>query len=734
MSSFDTFNRPWVPLEKDGQTQLVSLRHALEFAHDFDGISASLAPVEIEGLLRFLTSVAAVALRSTNGDTAFADEAVRERRIPTAAIDAFATTYPDRFDLADPDRPFLQEWHATVAADEKSANRVAQLHVHVPGASSSTWCLRNETRPATDPAVLTLLLVTLWFHGKPSNSGWPASVYAGKAISGAPSGGAWDTSFHLAGTTLAETLLLNVLDDWVVSDPTLPAWLDQQAVPTLPVLVGYPTCLWRTTWTPNRPLIIWEHGVPTRYVLGLTKQPIPQVAGQTAQEAAKGMHTDDYAHVWYDDAKEGKDPEIKQVYAPERFLSTEGALYWYTKGYDKPMRGWGSNRTLPKCDAIAVCFHNERGDTYGNRSWSEWVSVPVGLMTVTGPPIPPSWLSSPTPTPSNSSSGDLSPLPPTTATRSPRSSRKSAEPSSPPSTQWSWASSPRGATEPHPTPKPPAKPSPRSPSPYCTTTRRHSPPPQRPSASRKPAPTSPEPSETNSPRSSPAPQHLPIPRPPRRSRKPPQPPCFPSEQKAANVTSIDIAPADTPTPAPDWRGLIAEVLARRDSTHSGGYRSAMAAARIPATEVNALAYTERFLSALNRDQKIGARRAAGICAATSGAHQPRPDETGKHPYLPIGQSLRNLYIAVNGTNPASLDGKGNVVHNALLAQVNSLPMLDVELAAATFGLLIDRCAAKHINVNYFDLARTLIHWGNGITLQSRDTRSAVLTAFYTPSR
>lgn len=200
------------------------------------------------------------------------------------------------------------------------------------------------------------------------------------------------------------------------------------------------------------------------------------------------------------------------------------------------------------------------------------------------------------------------------------------------------------------------------------------------------------------------------------------------------TTASETAEAETAPSAPTWRHLIGEVLARRESPRGGGYLAAMRAAAIPATEVNALGYTERYLSTLRTDQRTGARRAAGICATAVGARQPQRGENGSRTYRPIGASLRDLYVKVNGSAPSSLDSSGNQVNNAMLMQINSLPMLDLETAAATFGLLIDRCSAHHISVDYYDLAYTLINWGNGISPASQQTRAKVLTGFYTNHR
>lgn len=194
------------------------------------------------------------------------------------------------------------------------------------------------------------------------------------------------------------------------------------------------------------------------------------------------------------------------------------------------------------------------------------------------------------------------------------------------------------------------------------------------------------------------------------------------------TTPIKVGVVDR-KPEPDYRRLISEVISRRNDPRSNAWTSAVRTALTSATEMNALGYTERYLADLSPRQRTGGRRAAAICASNAGA----PPASGDF-YLPIGRSLRNLYKALNGADPSILDSGGHVSNNAMLMQVNSLPLLDVEQAANVFGLLIGRCADKGIAVNYYDLAATLIFWGTGATPQSQRTRSAVLTAFYTPTR
>lgn len=165
--------------------------------------------------------------------------------------------------------------------------------------------------------------------------------------------------------------------------------------------------------------------------------------------------------------------------------------------------------------------------------------------------------------------------------------------------------------------------------------------------------------------------------------------------------------------------LIATLLAKRDNPQHAGYRNAVRAAISPASEHFAYAYTERYLpNWMDADAKTGARRAAAICAS-AGATQYDAKYRG------LGHSLRDLTKSATGSYP----GDSNASH-AIVAQISSLPMLDVENAATVIGLLVKRCAGAGITVNHYSLMRTLSTWGDGITDQSLATRSKLIADFY----
>ena len=170
---------------------------------------------------------------------------------------------------------------------------------------------------------------------------------------------------------------------------------------------------------------------------------------------------------------------------------------------------------------------------------------------------------------------------------------------------------------------------------------------------------------------------------------------------------------------PGWAALIGAVLARRGDRTSGAYLSAVRAGISPATEMQARQFTQRHLGELSPRAAAGARRAAAICASSTGA----PAVSRK----PLGESLLDLHLRENNNKPPSVEEP-----NSIISAVGALPLLDLESAAQSIAQLVGRCAQHSIGVDFVDLARTLTFWGEGITPQSQETRARIVSAFYTP--
>ena len=405
----------WVPVLKDGREECVSLRVALADAHEYSGFGPSLLPIERESLIRFFSSLTGVILRFTSPDhvKSLAKQNKPNRIIPSEAVNRFFDAYGQFFNLRDADKPFMQEWHIPSDSDPKQYSKdISELHLHIPGGSSSVWGLREEKRPSTDPRILTVLVIMQWFHAKANNSGSPLHGDKGnKSIAGAPSGiGKSDATYFILGATLADTILANTLEMWTMEED-LPAYLDQDYVPgNLAQLIGNNLGIWRNTWTTNRPAVLWVDGVPLRFAISLTQRPFPLVplqAGTTAGEkpvndAAKAMHYFDCAHIWKEiqPGKKKNAPESAplppsfwvRAVAKRSMASTEGLRFWYHEGFDQAFGDWarddlhGGLRVVPrkKDGKFRLGIYIEEADTKAvDFVVSEWHEMPIERLNLT---------------------------------------------------------------------------------------------------------------------------------------------------------------------------------------------------------------------------------------------------------------------------------------------------------------------------------------------------------------
>lgn len=164
--------------------------------------------------------------------------------------------------------------------------------------------------------------------------------------------------------------------------------------------------------------------------------------------------------------------------------------------------------------------------------------------------------------------------------------------------------------------------------------------------------------------------------------------------------------------------LITRTLTVRTGQRTAGEAAALRHGLLAATEAHARAYTDIFLAGESERSATGWRRAAAICASATGAPQ-----TGRDNRIPLGASLRALF---NRENP----GRTPHADNAIVAQVNALPMFDVENAAATLALLTGRCANHAIPIDFYALGHVLSRWGRGTNSRSRAIRNQIVSDFY----
>ena len=91
----------------------------------------------------------------------------------------------------------------------------------------------------------------------------------------------------------------------------------------------------------------------------------------------------------------------------------------------------------------------------------------------------------------------------------------------------------------------------------------------------------------------------------------------------------------------------------------------------------------------------------------------------------LGQALHKLYQRLNEGRSPNGESSGSVVN-----RIQTLPMLDFERAAEAIDSLIEYLASEQIGVDFYDVAKTLLRWGNGISEESRYIRNRIIRDFY----
>lgn len=401
--AFNAWLDPWIPVHTGEHETSRSLREVLANAEALTDLASTLFPVEREALLRLLYTTAAVGLRAADEDDV--DTFGETGTYPATAL-THLDQYTDRFDLHHPERPFLQVWGRPPHPSDKP-RPIEMLDVHVPGPTSSLWGQRRT--PTFDTAALVRGLTTSWFHSKRSNSAAPHGL--AQPVKGAPGdGGAKDMTLHWVGTNLGLTLAAAIPMTWVEDAEDLPAWLDQDTYPTGRALARDAQSLWRSTYTPNRPVLLRDaDGTVTGYVLGCvadTAAPVPAVAlsekvdpkpGRAGSVDARvkailaNVHDRDLTRAWVEHTKKDDTTYVAKA-APDvhRLLSAEGAVHWFASGTAEGLAAWQATHDRVAGASVTDpawrlgCYLEEADPKAGTRIRSTWVVVDPRLLNACG--------------------------------------------------------------------------------------------------------------------------------------------------------------------------------------------------------------------------------------------------------------------------------------------------------------------------------------------------------------
>ncbi|NTW39271.1 MAG: hypothetical protein HGA44_05170 [Cellulomonadaceae bacterium] len=165
-----------------------------------------------------------------------------------------------------------------------------------------------------------------------------------------------------------------------------------------------------------------------------------------------------------------------------------------------------------------------------------------------------------------------------------------------------------------------------------------------------------------------------------------------------------------------WVLLIGQILARRDS--DGAFRSDVCRGMHPHTQHWALPHVAAYMQ--SPAQSTALLRAAAITAE----HRNAPPARGP---VRLGHALRDLYYRREGSWPGA-------EMTSLSRRVLILPSLPLEQAALSIDSLVAFAAAERMPIPFYDLTRTLLRWGKGLSPQSLAVRQGVVSDFYTTTR
>ncbi|MFD0857245.1 type I-E CRISPR-associated protein Cse1/CasA [Actinomadura adrarensis] len=264
--SFDLVNQEWIEVRWAGSDPArppnVALRDLLVHAHEIEAITVTPAPV-LSATYRLLYALTArvsgldeIPRGEDEDDWEDKREELLRGKLDPGAIDAYFDEFSDRFDLFDPEFPFLQDPRLADPAVCPKRAGVNKLALGRPAGNNSVWFGHHwdgSPTPLSAPEAFGALLTWLYYgpsgrcgtrvHGDVS----AADVSAGPLRS--------SLSYHPEGDTLLQTLLagltpppprLSKKDDpcpWEL--PELP---DPMAPPRTPEPYPGPCSRWTGGW------------------------------------------------------------------------------------------------------------------------------------------------------------------------------------------------------------------------------------------------------------------------------------------------------------------------------------------------------------------------------------------------------------------------------------------------------------------------------------------------------
>ncbi|MDH6575190.1 type I-E CRISPR-associated protein Cse1/CasA [Kitasatospora sp. MAP5-34] len=214
--SYNLFDEPWIPVRwnADAHAPLpdaVGLRELLLRSHEITHIAVALPPA-LSGLYRILYAITArITGLDEQGPGDWAErryDLVEQRQLDTGTIEDFVQANHRRFDLFDPEHPFLQDPRLARQCDPQNTAGVNKLVTTRPSGNNHAWFRHvsdpNPDLPTTREAVLHLLV---WHYYGPSGRCSSRTIGTTKAANALAGPLRSTLSYHPEGDSLFETLL-----------------------------------------------------------------------------------------------------------------------------------------------------------------------------------------------------------------------------------------------------------------------------------------------------------------------------------------------------------------------------------------------------------------------------------------------------------------------------------------------------------------------------------------------
>lgn len=163
-----------------------------------------------------------------------------------------------------------------------------------------------------------------------------------------------------------------------------------------------------------------------------------------------------------------------------------------------------------------------------------------------------------------------------------------------------------------------------------------------------------------------------------------------------------------------WVALIGQILARRDDKSYAATRARL----------------RRGLRPHGQDvaEKVVARYADGnLAALTRAASLPAVHDAPHRSGARFGSVMAELTrLRTGAAPPVDLSQRDNVGRRVTL-----LPRLPLEAAVKEISVLLAFASAEGLSVDYYDLTRTILGWGDGFDDTSKSVRAAIMIDYYT---